>query len=73
MAAPANKKCKAHHNKTEDNLVEQLRTQVNNLITSLRILATKLDNDAGVTDVNYFTLTCDAALLAAAPTVIDEL
>lgn len=73
MAAPANKKCKAHHNKVDDNLVEQMRTQLNNVITSFRILATKLDNDAGVTDVNYFTLTSDAALGATAPTAIDEL
>lgn len=70
MAAPANKKCRAFHHKTEENLVEQLRTQVNNLTAALRIVTAKLDLDATVTDVNYFALSMDAAI-ATAPAIID--
>lgn len=71
MAAPAAKAIKIAA--LPENEIEQLRTQLNNLLASFRIAMTKLDNDAGVTDVNYFTLTCDAALGAAAPTVLTVL
>lgn len=33
--------------------------EFNKLVTNLRVLCTKLDADAGVTDTNYFGLVCD--------------
>jgi hypothetical protein len=75
VAAPANKKVRAtaiNRGAGQDNSeLAEVRNQLNNLIASFRILATKLDADAGVTDVNYFTLTSDSALGTAAPTVVD--
>jgi len=47
----------------------QLRTQVNNLSASLRLLTAKLDADAGVTDTTYGSLITDAAI-ATAPVVL---
>lgn len=77
MAAPANKKVRAtaidRGAGTDRAELAEVRAQLNNVIASFRILATKLDNDAGVTDVNYFTLTADNALGNAAPTVVDVL
>jgi hypothetical protein len=77
MAAPANKKVRttaidrgAGQDRAE---LAEVRAQLNNTIASLRILAAKLDLDAGVTDVNYFTLTCDSALGNSAPTQIDSI
>lgn len=40
---------------------DQVRVQLNQVIAALRVLCAKLDLDAGVTDVNYFLLVCDAA------------
>lgn len=75
MAAPANKKVRAtaidRGAGADNSELAETRRQVNNLVTSLRILTAKLDLDAGVTDVNYSTLVIDAALGTAAPTVID--
>jgi hypothetical protein len=45
--------------------VAELVTQHNNLVTALRGIATKLDADATVTDVNYFALWLDAAIATA--------
>lgn len=77
MAAPANKKCRAMQpargQGADQGELAEVRQQLNNLIASMRILATKLDNDAGVTDVNYFTLTMDNAVGAAAPAVVDTI
>ena len=44
---------------------DDIRTQLNNVITAVRGIAAKLDADAGVTDVNYFALWCDAAIATA--------
>lgn len=44
---------------------DDLRVQLNNAIAAIRIIAAKLDLDAGVTDVNYFALSCDAAIVTA--------
>ncbi len=38
-----------------------LRTEVNKMITNLRVLTAKLDADATVTDTNYAALVTDAA------------
>lgn len=77
MAAPSNKKVKGtavDRGGTNDRAeLAEVRNQLNNVIASLRILATKMDADAGITDTNYFALTCDTALGATAPTQIDAL
>lgn len=44
---------------------DDLRVQLNNVITALRIVTAKLDLDAGVTDVNYTALAMDAAIATA--------
>jgi len=44
---------------------DDIRQQMNNVITALRGIAAKLDLDAGVTDVNYFSLWLDAAISTA--------
>jgi hypothetical protein len=44
---------------------DDLRVQLNNVITALRIVTAKLDLDAGVTDVNYTALAVDAAIATA--------
>jgi hypothetical protein len=44
---------------------DTMRQQINNIIAALRIITAKLDLDAGVTDVNYFALSCDAAVATA--------
>lgn len=44
---------------------DDLRVQLNNVITALRIVTAKLDLDAGVTDVNYTALSVDAAIATA--------
>lgn len=44
---------------------DDIRQQVNNIIAALRIITAKLDLDAGVTDVNYFALSMDAAIATA--------
>jgi hypothetical protein len=44
---------------------DDLRVQLNNVITALRIVTAKLDLDAGVTDVNYTALAMDAAIPTA--------
>lgn len=44
---------------------DTIRQQINNIIATLRIITAKLDLDAGVTDVNYFALSCDAAIATA--------
>ena len=71
MAAPSDSPIKISG--LPENEIEKLRTQLNNTIASFRILAAKLDADAGVTDTNYFALTCDSALGAAAPTKLSVL
>jgi hypothetical protein len=48
---------------------DDVRQQLNNLITAFRVLTAKMDADAGVTDTNYTALTTDASL-AFAPTRI---
>lgn len=59
MAAPANSSVRSTGLPYSD--VNELITQHNNLVASLRGIATKLDADATVTDVNYFLLWCDSA------------
>lgn len=82
MAAPSNKKCKGQAitrtgstaisgTSPENSELGETRLQLNNVIASLRILAAKLDLDVGVTDTNYFALTCDSALGNTAPTQVD--
>lgn len=44
---------------------DNIRVQLNNLIAAVRGIAAKLDLDAGVTDVNYFSLWLDAAIATA--------
>lgn len=44
---------------------DEVRQQLNNVISALRIITAKLDLDAGVTDVNYFALSMDAAVATA--------
>jgi hypothetical protein len=51
---------------------DDIRVQLNNLIAAVRGITAKLDNDAGVTDVNYTALWMDntGTLGANAPTKI---
>lgn len=44
---------------------DSIRQQLNNAIAAIRIIAAKLDLDAGVTDVNYTALALDAAIVTA--------
>lgn len=44
---------------------DSIRQQLNNVIAAVRIIAAKLDLDAGVTDVNYTALALDAAVVTA--------
>jgi hypothetical protein len=68
MAPPANRT--ARPNALAGSLEQELRTQVNNLTASLRLITAKLDLDAGVTDANYDALVT-ATAIATAPAVID--
>ncbi|MDP9202811.1 MAG: hypothetical protein M3P26_12870 [Gemmatimonadota bacterium] len=63
MAAPTDKPIKLSC--LPENELEQLRVQVNNLTVALRGIAAKLDLDATVTDVNYFSLWMDSAISTA--------
>lgn len=69
MAAPADVSARSVARPGEE--IEQLRTQLNALITAVRTLATKLDADATVTDTNYFLLTMDSA--AGGPSKVNNL
>lgn len=70
MANPADKKIKLAT--LPEGEVEQLRTQVNNLTASFRLLTTKLDADVGVTDTTYRSLITDDGI-ATAPVVLTVL
>lgn len=63
MAAPADAPVRGTALAYSD--VAELVTQHNNLVTAVRGLATKLDADATVTDVNYFSLWMDSAIATA--------
>jgi hypothetical protein len=66
MAAPADKQLRRNDiDSGTDSLNSQLLAQVNNLTAALRIVCAKLDLDAGVTDTNYFALSCDSAIATA--------
>lgn len=42
-------------------VIRNLVTEFNKMVTNLRVLTAKLDADAGVTDTNYGTLVTDSA------------
>lgn len=64
MSAPADKQ--AHGGDVApDGVLSQMQAQINNLVAAMRIVTTKLDADAGVTDTNYFALSCDSAVSTA--------
>jgi len=52
-----------------EDVLQNLVTEHNKLVTNLRVLTAKLDADAGVTDVNYATLVTDSA--ASGPAKLD--
>jgi hypothetical protein len=63
MAAPADKSVRAQ-DRADASIAGELatlRAEFNKLVTNVRILCTKLDADAGVTDTNYFALVMDSA------------
>lgn len=62
MAAPADI---SPDTTTQLATTDDIRTQLNNVISALRIITAKMDADAGITDVNYFALSCDAAVATA--------
>lgn len=72
MAAPTDAQVKSQHGGSETDQLAGIVAQLNNLIDRFRAVCTKLDADAGVTDVNYFSLNCDAAV-ATAPRKISEI
>jgi hypothetical protein len=72
MAAPADVKTIPTMKDDGNQDVSQLKIQFNNLVTQLRTLCTKLDNDAGVTDTNYFALICDSAVTTAPAKVVNR-
>lgn len=50
--------------------LSSIRAQLNNAIAAIRIIAAKLDADAGVTDTTYFALSCDSAVATAPAKVL---
>lgn len=67
MALPADVVKDVHGTPLRD---DQLRVQFNNLVAAVRIIAAKLDLDAGVTDVNYTLLALDAAVATAPKKIV---
>ncbi len=63
MAPPADKATRP--NGLTDSSDADQRAQLNNVVTSLRLLTAKLDADAGVTDANYAALITEAAIATA--------
>lgn len=58
MAAPAD--VQRRNTTPQGSDLAEMKLQLNNLITKFRALCTKLDSDAGVTDVNYFGTLADS-------------
>jgi predicted DNA-binding ribbon-helix-helix protein len=67
MAFPSAVTQKGHSAVAKD----AVRQQVNNLTASLRVLCTKLDADAGVTDTTYGSLITDSTI-ATAPAIVNQ-
>lgn len=71
MAVPTNKAPRGMEGKpSAESELYHLRTQVNNLVDSFRLLTAKMDLDAGITDSNYNALITDDAIATAPCKVI---
>lgn len=57
MAAPSDITLRSESRANSE--LDTLRAEYNKLATNFRTLCTKLDNDATVTDANYFALCAD--------------
>jgi hypothetical protein len=69
MAAPADKTVRNMGRGGGSDQDAELPAEFNKLVAAFRTLCTKLDNDAGVTDTNYFALCADSAASGPAKVV----